>query len=141
MKKIITAIAILMPLTAFAEIDFGVRVPEWKDFCPTAFIDVAKPKGMGKLNVTASYWYERKTEFEDAIVNCKALENNDERFSCYEDLKVKQYQKNSEYNARMEARASRVNGSIPEMNSMTDTMFPVNNYINTYTRFMPNELY
>lgn len=140
MKKFITALVILMPLTACAEIDFGVRIPEWKDFCPTAYIDVKQPKGIGKLNVIASYWFERKTNFEIALANCKALENNDDRFSCYEELKVNQFKENTEYNARMEARQNATSPSVQEMHSMTDNMFPINNYVNSYTRFMPNEM-
>ena len=52
----------------------------------------------------------------------------------------KEFQENTNYNARIEARQNSMSG-IPEMNSRTDTMFPVNNYLNTYTQFMPNELH
>lgn len=140
MKKVLVALMIVLPLVAFAEEDYGIKVPQWKDFAPTAYVDVKEPKGiMGKLNVTAQYWYDRKIAFEEAIVNCKAIEAHEERFSCYEDLKVKQFQKNTEYNARIEAR-NLENGGIPEMHDRTDSMLPVGNYINSFSRMMPNEI-
>lgn len=140
MKKFLATLLLILPLTAFAEEDFGIKVPQWKDFAPTAYIDVKEPKGvMGKLNVTAKYWYDRKIAFEEGLVNCKAIESHEERFSCYEDLKVKQFRENTDYNARIEAR-NMDNGGIPEMYDRTDSMLPVGNYINTFSRMMPNEI-
>ena len=82
---------------------------------------------------------DRKVEFETELANCKALESNDERFSCYEKLKVNQFKQNTDYNARMEAKMNATAG-IPEMQNRTDTMLPINNYINTFSRYMPNEI-
>ncbi len=139
MKKFIIFCLLVCPLIAFAEEDFGVNVPEWKDFAPTAFINVKEPKGFGKLNVTTKYWYERKTQFETAVNECKALEANDERFSCYENLKVKQYKLNNDYNARIEAM-NNDRSAIPGMSSATDNMIPIGGYLNQMTKFMPNEI-
>ena len=140
MKKILAGLLLILPLAVFAEEDFGIKVPQWKDFAPTAYIDVKEPKGiMGKLNVTAKYWYERKVAFEDALVNCKVIEAHEERFSCYEELKVKQFQENTVYNAKIEAR-NIDDGGIPELYDRTDSMLPVGNYLNNFSRMMPNEI-
>lgn len=140
MKKILAILLFALPLIALAEEDFGIKVPQWKDFAPTAYINVKEPKGiMGKLNVTAKYWYDRKVAFDEGLVNCKVIESHEERFSCYEDLKVKQFQENTVYNAKIEAR-SYDNGAIPEMYDRTDNMLPVGNYINNFSRMMPNEI-
>ena len=77
MKKCITACLLVMPLAVFAG-DVMVKAPEWKDFTPPAFADVKEPKGLGKLNVTATYWYNRRIDFENAISACSELEANDE---------------------------------------------------------------
>ena len=139
MKKILLIMMLLLPLSVIAD-DLGLNEPKWEDFVPKAFVDVKEPKGLAKLNVVASYWYNRRIEFEDGLAECKMFEENDARFTCYEELKVNQYKENTDYNARLEARQNAVMGGIPEMNDRTDTMFPVNNYVNHYTRFMPNEL-
>lgn len=139
MKKVILICLALLPVMAFAEEDFGVNVPAWEDFAPKAFINIKEPKGLGKLNVNARYWYERRVEFESALSDCKALETNDERFSCYEVLKVKQYKLNNDYNARLEAQANEMS-SIPGMNSQADNMLPIGGYLNQMTKYMPNEI-
>ena len=64
MKKILLALTILLPLSAIAD-DLGLNEPKWKDFAPKTFIDVQEPKGLGKFNVTAKYWYERRMAFEE----------------------------------------------------------------------------
>ena len=99
MKKIVLALALIIPMVVQAE-DFGLNVPKWKDFAPTAFIDVQEPKGLGKFNVTAKYWYERRLAFEEGLAACAETEAYDARFTCYENLKVKQFQLNTEYNAK-----------------------------------------
>ncbi|MCQ2753828.1 MAG: hypothetical protein MJ231_02145 [bacterium] len=140
MKKIIAIILLLIPIVAIAD-DYGVRVPEWKDYAPPAFVNVKEQnKFMKKINIDATYWYERKVDFEKALEDCKAKEEPDERFACYEQLKQQQYEKNAKYNAREEAQNNLNNGAIPEMNNRIDSMIPLNNYINTFTRFQPNEL-
>lgn len=139
MKKLIAFCLLLTPLVAFAEEDFGVNVPEWKDFAPTAFVNVKEPKGLGKLNVTARYWYERKVEFENGMTECKSLSANDERFSCYETLKVKQFKLNNDYNARIEAQANNQN-ALPGMESRMDNMIPIGGYLDQMTKFMPSEM-
>ena len=86
MKKFLAALLLVLPISVFAN-DFGASVPEWKDFAPSAFVDVKEPKGIGKLNVTAAYWYQRRVDFEAGLEECKEFLNNDERFTCYENLK------------------------------------------------------
>lgn len=117
----------------------GVDEPQWKDFVPVAYVDVKEPKGIGKFNETAKYWYKRKVEFEKNIENCRSIENNDEKVSCYQDLKVKQYQKNSDYNARLEA-IEQVQKYPQEMYDRTNNMLPISNYLNNFSYFQPNEL-
>lgn len=138
MNKIVLALMLLLPLTAFAEEDFGVNVPEWSDFSPKAFVNVKEPKGLQKLNVTAKYWYQRRVEFENALSDCKSLEANDERFSCYEKLKVAEFKLNDDYNAKLEAEINRTS-SIPGMESRTDTMLPIGGFLNNLN-YMPNEI-
>lgn len=140
MKKILTALLLLVPLAVLADNDYGMNVPKWEDFAPKAFVNVDEPKGLGKLNVTAKYWYERRLTFYDDLAECKEKESHEERFSCYEALKSKQYRENSDYNARIEAKEYNMSGNVQGMNSMTNTMIPVNNYVNSFTQFMPNEL-
>ena len=137
MRRIIVSLALLLPLVAFAE-DFGLNVPQWKDFAPTAFADVNEPKGLGKFNVTAKYWYERRLAFEEGVAACADLESHEEKFGCYERLKIKQFKENTEYNARIEAQQQSMSG-IPEMQNRTDTMLPINMF-GGYTQMMPNEL-
>ena len=140
MKKILALSLLSVPLFAFAETDFGATVPQWSDFAPKAFVDVKEPKGLAKLNVNSKYWYARKVAFEEAISDCKALENNEDRFNCYDKVKTKQYRLNDDYNARLEAEMKNVSGSsIPGMENRTDTMLPLGGYFNNMTNFMPNE--
>ena len=141
MKRFFLAVMLMLPICVVAndKYDYGVNVPEWSDFAPSAYVDVEQPKYFKRMNVTANYWYDRKVEFENELANCKALESNDERFSCYEKLKVNQFKQNTDYNARIEAKMN-ANSGIPEMHNRTDTMLPINNYINTFSRYMPNEI-
>ena len=138
MKKFLIALSLMLPLVAFAD-DLGLNAPQWKDYAPKTFVDVQEPRGLGKFNVTAKYWYERRMAFEEGILECQAIEVYDERFTCYETLKVKQFKENTDYNARIEAQRQ-MNANIPEMSDRTENMLQLNNYVNTYTRFMPNEL-
>lgn len=137
MKKCLILL-FLTSLPCYAN-DFRINIPQWKDFAPSAYIDVKEPKGIGKFNVTAKYWYERKLAFEEGIAQCESLEAYEDAFSCFEDLKSKQFRENTDYNARIEAKQQAMYG-IPEMNNRTDTMLPVGNYINSFSRMMPNEL-
>ncbi len=141
MKKILVLLALLVPVCVFAEetvrLD-GLMEPEWKDFVPPAYVDVEEPKGLGKLNETAAYWYKRRVEFENGIEECRAKEANDEKLSCYQQLKVLQYQQNSDYNAKIEAQEQARMGP-QEMFDRTDTMLPIGGYLNNFTRFQPNE--
>lgn len=132
---------LILPIAVIAEEDFGVKIPEWKEFAPTAFVDVQEPKGINKFNQTAKYWYQRRIDFEQNLEYCRSQENSGNRLNCYEALKVEQYKQNSEYNARLEAKINNMNG-IPGMMNPTDTMIPVggnNNFINNAMQFMPNE--
>ena len=97
MKKFLIALSLILPLAAFAD-DLGLNAPQWKDFAPKTFVDVQEPKGLGKFNVTAKYWYERRIAFEEGIAECQTIEAYDERFTCYESLKVKQFKENTDYN-------------------------------------------
>ena len=137
MKKFFISLALLLPLASFAE-DFGLNIPQWKDFAPTAFVDVNEPKGLGKFNVTAKYWYERRLAFEEGLAICAELETHEEKFGCYERLKIKQFKENTEYNAKIEAQQQSMSG-IPEMQNRTDTMLPINMF-GAYSQMMPNEL-
>lgn len=143
MKKIILLLMLLLPFAVIAEetvtLD-GVVEPAWKDFVPSAYVDVQEPKGLGKLNETAAYWYKRRVDFENAINDCRNLEANDAKYSCYQQVKVKQYQENSEYNAKIEAQEQSRMGP-PEMYDRTNTMIPIGGYLNNFTRFQPNELH
>lgn len=139
MKKFLVLVALLLsPCVIANEVD-GLTEPEWKDFVPPSYADVEEPKGLGKLNETASYWYKRRIEFNEAIEKCRSIEFADDKLSCYQDVKVKQYQKNSDYNARIEAQEQARMGP-QEMYDRTDTMLPIGGYLNTFTRFQPNEL-
>lgn len=141
MRKILVLFAVMLPICAIAQevvsLD-GLSEPEWKDFAPATFADVSEPKGIGKLNETASYWYKRRVEFEEGITNCRATADLDEKLACYQQLKVKQYQLNSDYNARVEAQEKQRMGP-QEMFDRTDTMLPIGGYLNNFTRFQPNE--
>lgn len=137
MKRFIVSLALLLPLVAFAE-DFGLNIPQWKDFAPTAFVDVNEPKGIGKFNVTAKYWYQRRLAFEEGLEECSLKETHEEKFNCYEILKIKQFKENTEYNAKIEAQQQSMS-AIPEMQNRTDTMLPINMF-GGYTQMMPNEL-
>ena len=142
MKKILILSAILIPLCVAAEeivtLD-GITEPQWQEFAPPAFADAEEPKGLGKLNETAAYWYQRRTDFESSIEECRAMEDADAKYSCYQEVKVKQYQKNSEYNAKIEAQ-ERARMGPQEMYDRTDTMLPIGNYLNNFMRYQPNEL-
>ena len=142
MKKFLIAIMLVMPLCAMAEENMvvsGVEEPQWKEFAPPAFVDVKEPKGVGRFNDTAVYWYKRKTEFENDTEKCRAVEETNERIACYQKLKVKQYAKNSNYNARLEAIDNE--RKLPqEMQDPTANMLPINGMLNNYLRFQPNEL-
>ena len=140
MKKFLAATLLLIPLAVSASSDYGMNVPKWEDFAPKAFVNVDEPKGLGKLNVTAKYWYERRLAFYDSLAECREMEAHEERFSCYEALKSKQYRENSDYNARIEAKEYNMSSDLQGMGNMTNTMIPVNNYVNSFTQFMPNEL-
>ena len=139
MKKVLIISALFLPLASVAEDINGVKIPEWKDFVPPAYINVEAPKGIGKFNETAKYWYKRKVEFEDAILECQSLKVSDAQYSCYQNLKVKQYQKNSDYNARIEAMENARLGP-QEMYDRTNNMVPINSYLDNFSRFQPNEL-
>ena len=142
MKKIITIAMLLFIPAVIAEEEFfinGVEEPEWKDFAPPAFVDIKEPKGIGKLNDTAVYWYKRKTEFDAGIQKCRAIEGTEEKVACYQTLKAKQYQKNSDYNARLEA-IDNAKREPQEMYDRTNDMLPIGGYLNNFMRFQQNEL-
>ncbi len=140
MKKILLFCLLMTPLLTLAEdFDLDIKIPEWKDFAPKAYVDVQEPGKFKKINVSASYWYDRKVKFEEGLELCALKDSPNEKYICYEDLKVEQYKENTDYNARIEAR-QRAAAGIPEMTDRTDVMLPINNYINTFNRFMPNEI-
>ncbi len=143
MKKIILLSLLLVPLFVFAEeqtfVVEGVEEPQWKDFAPVAYVDVKEPKGLVKFNDVIAYWYKRKVEFDNGIENCRAIEKTEDRVACYQDLKVKQYQKNSDYNARIEAmERARMNPQAVQDSTMN--MYPINGLLNNFSKFQPNEL-
>ena len=113
--------------------------PQWQDFVPSNYINAPEPKGLGKFNETSAYWYRRRVEFENGIEECRAMEDIDQKLGCYQQLKVKQYQQNSDYNARIEAQ-EQARMMPQEMYDRTDTMLPIGGYLNNFTKFQPNEL-
>lgn len=140
MKKILILLAIMVPISVIAEEALsGINEPEWKDFAPHAYINIEQPKGIGKLNETASYWYKRKADFESSIKECREMTDYDAQLSCYQEVKIKQYQKNSDYNARLEAQ-ERARMVPQEMYDRTNTMLPIGGYLNNFARFQPNEI-
>lgn len=144
MKKILVLLAFFIPTNIYAEVEEmvtlnGVIEPEWKDFAPSSFVDVSEPKGLGKLNETAIYWYNRRLEFEEEMNKCHDLEEDDMIYSCIQEVKIKQYQKNSEYNAKIEAQ-ERANMLPTEMQDRTNNMIPIGGYLNNFARFQPNEI-
>lgn len=142
MKKIIFLSLLTLPLLAYAKDDIslaGLEEPQWKDFAPVAYVDVKEPKGLGKFNDVVAYWYKRRVEFDKGIESCRALERNDEKLTCYQNLKVKQYQKNSDYNARIEAMERERMNPI-EMQTPTTNMYPIGGLLENFGRYQPNEL-
>lgn len=116
----------------------GINEPQWKNFVPSNYIDAPEPRGLGKFNETSAYWYNRRVEFEKGIEECRAMNDVDQQLSCYQQLKVKQYQQNSDYNARIEAQ-EKARMMPQEMYDRTDTMLPIGGYLNNFTKFQPNE--
>ena len=144
MKKFLTlSLLLITAVTVIAEEEAvtinGIDEPQWKDFAPVAYVNVKEPKGLGKFNDVVAYWYKRKVEFDKGIEACRAIEQNDAKFTCYQDLKVKQYQKNSDYNARIEAM-ERQRMNPQEIQDPTTNMYPIGGFINSFTKFQPNEL-
>lgn len=144
MKKIIVSLLFLSaPFSVFAEDKIlslnGLEEPQWKDFAPVAYVNVKEPKGLGKFNDTNAYWYKRRVSFEQGIEKCREIKKNDDKLACYQDLKVKQYQKNSDYNARLEA--IEYSKMYPqEMQDGTTNMYPIGGLLNNFSKFQPNEL-
>ena len=143
MKKIIVLLMLSLPLFVCAN-EYpsleGFDEPQWKDFAPVAYVDVKEPKGLAKFNDVVGYWYKRRVEFDKGIEKCRAIEGNNEKISCYQDLKVKQYQKNSDYNARIEAmEQERMNPQ--EMQMPTTNMYPVGGLIENFSKYQPSELH
>ena len=134
---------LLGPLSLFAQEEIsleGLDEPQWKDFAPVAYVDVKEPKGLAKFNDVVAYWYKRKVEFDNGIEKCRAVEHNDAKLSCYQELKVRQYQKNSDYNARIEAmERERMNPQV--MQDPTTNMYPIGGLIQNFSKFQPNELH
>ena len=144
MKKFIIISLFLIPILAFASdenyVVEGVEEPQWKDFAPVAYIDVKEPKGLGKFNDVVAYWYKRKVEFDNGIEYCRTIQKTEDRIFCYQELKVKQYQKNSDYNARIEAM-ERARMNPQEVQDPTMNMYPIGGLLNNFGKFQPNELH
>ena len=139
MKKILSLLFVLGISTVCAEELITANAPAWNEFVPPAYVDVKAPKGLGRFNDTAAYWYKRKVEFDNEVEKCQAINEAEAQFSCYQDLKVKQYQKNSDYNARLEAQEQM--RQLPhEMMTGTENMLPINGYLNNFARFQQNEI-
>ena len=142
MKKIIILSLLLAPMLVFAAEDIsleGLDEPQWKDFAPVAYVNVQEPKGLAKFNDVVAYWYKRRVEFDKNIEKCRAVELNEDKLRCYQELKVKQYQKNSDYNARIEAM-ERQRMNPQEMQDPTTNMYPIGGLLDNFSRFQPNEL-
>lgn len=143
MKKLIILSLLIVPMMVLANEDLsleGFEEPQWKDFAPVAYVNVKEPKGLGKFNDVAAYWYKRKVEFDNGIEKCRTTEPANAKISCYQDLKIKQYQKNSDYNARIEAmEQERMNPQ--EMQMPTTNMYPVGGLLENFSRYQPSELH
>jgi len=142
MKKILILLLLLTPLFVFAQEEIsleGLEEPQWKDFAPVAYVNVQQPKGLAKFNDVVGYWYKRKVEFDNGIEKCRAVEHNNDKLTCYQDLKVKQYQKNSDYNARIEAM-ERERMNPQEMQDPTTNMYPIGGLLQNFAKYQPNEL-
>ena len=143
MKKIIAILLLFVPLFVVAseqEVVNGIEEPQWKDFAPKAYENVQAPKGLGKFNDVVAYWYKRKAEFDKGIEKCREIEKVEPRVACYQELKVRQYQKNSDYNARLEAMEQQK--MYPqEMQDPTTNMYPIGGLLNNFSKFQPNELH
>ena len=133
---------LLVPLAVLASDEVivdGIEEPQWKDFAPVAYKDVKEPKGLAKFNDVLAYWYKRRVEFDKGIEKCRALEKDEEKINCYQDLKVVQYQKNSDYNARIEAmERQKMNPQV--IQDPTTNMYPLGGIIDTFTKFQPSEI-
>ena len=142
MKRILSILLAAIPLcvSAVDVVNFdGITEPEWKDFAPSNFADVTEPKGFGKLNETAAYWYKRRVDFETSMDECRLIDDVGEKTACFQEVKVKQYQQNSDYNARIEAM-ERARMCPQEMYDKTNNMLPIGGYLDNFSRFQPNEL-
>ena len=143
MKKFFIMPMLMISLCAAADesitLDKNGIEPQWEDFAPAAYVDVSEPKGLSRFDETASYWYKRKVDFDDAVQKCRETETGDEKSSCYQQIKVRQYQLNSSYNAKLEAM-DRARLGPQEMYNRTDTMLPVGGYLNNFMRYQPNEI-
>jgi len=142
MKKFIMLSLLFIPLVVLAVDEVtndGIEEPQWKDFAPVAYVDVKEPKGLAKFNDVLAYWYKRKTEFDKGIEKCRAVEKDEDKINCYQDLKVRQYQKNNDYNARIEAM-ERQRMNPQEIQDPTTNMYPIGGFINTFTKFQPSEV-
>ena len=141
MKKLLLGLVLGIPLVAFASENYvvnGVEEPQWKDFAPVSYVDVKQPRGLGKFNDTAAYWYKRKVEFQNGILKCRDVEAADERVDCYQTLKYKQYAKNSDYNARLEDMDNEQR--LPQnMQNPTSNMLQLDNAMNTFMNMQANE--
>ena len=141
MKKIILLSLLILPLCVFAQDDYvvdGVEEPQWKDFAPVAYVNVSEPKGLAKFNDVLAYWYKRKVEFDKGIDKCREIQKSEDKIACFNDLKIKQYQKNSDYNARIEAM-ERQRMNPQEIQDPTQNMYPIGGILNNIRQFQPNE--
>ena len=142
MKKFIMLSLLFIPMVVLAADETalqGFDEPQWKDFAPVAYKDVQEPKGLAKFNDVVGYWYKRRVEFDKGIEKCREIEKADDKIACYQELKVKQYQKNNDYNARIEAM-ERQKMNPQEMQDPTSNMYPLGGIIDTFTKFQPNEM-
>lgn len=142
MRKFLILSLLLAPMLVFAQDEIsleGLDEPQWKDFAPVAYVNVKEPKGLAKFNDVVAYWYKRKVDFDNGIEKCRAVEHNDDKLRCYQELKVMQYQKNSDYNARIEAM-ERERMNPVEIQDPTTNMYPIGGILENFGRYQPNEL-
>ena len=143
MKKLVILSLLALPLMVYASEEIsleGFVEPQWKDFAPVAYVNVTEPKGFAKFNDVLSYWYKRKVAFDNDIAVCRATEPAEDKIACYQALKIKQYQKNSDYNARIEAmERERMNPQA--IQDTTTNMYPIGGLLENFGRYQPNELH
>lgn len=123
MKKfVVLSLLMLMGLSACAEF---IMAPEWSEFCPVEYLS-AKPS---KFNKNTDYWYNRRTQFNEAVARCNSYTGNDLK-SCYEHIRLSEQNKNKVWENRVEQQRIESQKSTELYNRM-QTFNAINHLIDT----------